>query len=74
MGFYPSDDGMIRDIQTGSSADLQGLKQNDQIFSINNINVIAEDNTELERLLKDSGSSVEIGVVRPKTFDTNLSK
>ena len=72
MGFFP--DGRIRDIDAGSSADKQGLKRLDCIFAINNINCIGEDGAEMERLVKDSGSSVKIGLLGPKKFDTNRSK
>ena len=67
-------DGRIDDVKKGSSADQQGLKEYDHIFSINKTNVVGESYKVLEGLLRNSGSSVEIGVLKPKKFDANLRK
>ena len=61
-------------IGEGSSAEAQGLKTGDYIFSINKKNVLVEDGYMITRLLSKSGSNVEIGVVRPKNIDANLCK
>ena len=67
-------DGDIENVQKDSSADKQGLKEDDYIFSINKTNVVGESNKVMEGLLRNSGSSVEIGVLKPKKFDANLRK
>ena len=61
-------------IDPGSSADVQGLRKGDYIFSINKKNVLGEDQEVIIQVLEECGLSVEIGVVRPKTIDSNLSK
>ena len=67
-------DGHIHDVKKGSSADQQGIKQYDHMFSINKMNVVGEGHEVIEGLLRNSGSSVEIGVLKPKKFDANLRK
>ena len=67
-------DGRIGAIKEGSSADQQGIKENDCIFSIDKINVFGKRHRVIGGLLQDSGSSVEIGVLKPKKFDPNLRK
>ena len=66
--------GRIYEIAKGSSADQQGIKANDHIFSINKKDVLGEGNEILESLLQDSADSVEIGVLKPKKFDAQLCK
>ena len=58
----------------GSSADVQGLKKGDYIFSINTKNVLEEESNVILRILREGGSSVKIGVMRPKNIDANLCK
>ena len=64
--------GNIRNIVAGSPVDQHGLKESDYLFSINKVNVIGEPKEVLESLLQKSGSTVEIGVLKPKEFDPNL--
>ena len=64
--------GEIREIVAGSPADQHGIKDGDYLFSINKVNVIGEPREVFESLLQKSGSTVEIGVLKPKEFDTNL--
>ena len=61
-------------VKKGSSADQQGIKEYDHMFSINKMNVVGESHEVIEGLLRNSGSSVEIGVLKPKKFDPNLRK
>ena len=74
FGIYWDDETYKIRIAKGSSADVQGLKDGDYIFSINKKNVLGEDLQTISRKLRESGSYVEIGVVRPKTIDANLCK
>ena len=64
----------MRDVKKGSSADEQGIKKYDHIFSINKINVVGESHKVMEGLLRNSGPSVDFGVLRPKKFDASLRK
>ena len=66
--------GTIEEIRKGSSADEQGIKENDYIFSIHKINNVGESHGVIGGLLQNSGSSVEIGVLKPKKFDPNQRK
>ena len=52
--------------------DLQGLREGDYIFSINKKNVLGQHQTVILQLLTEVQSSVEIGLVRPTTNDSNL--
>ena len=66
--------GRINEIESGSSAEQQGLEKDYYIFSINKINVLGEGNESINELLKNSGSSVEVGALMRKKFGTNLCK
>ena len=61
-------------VAEGSPADIHGLKKGDLILSINKENVFEENPEVIRQILKESGSSVEIGVVRSKYIDANLCK
>ena len=60
--------GKIMSVVKDSSADVNGLKKLEQIFSINKRNVLGEDGVFMENMLKASHSSVEIGVLRPDEY------
>ena len=68
----------IERVEEGSSGDLQGLKQHDQIFCIDGKNVLGVDAKVSSSLLDDATRSnrlhLEIGVLRPKKFDLSPRK
>ena len=69
---------VIEYVEKGSSGDLQGLKQHDQIFSINGKNVLGEDAKATIAMLDDVTKSnrlhLQIGVLKPKNFDWSQRK
>ena len=70
-------DGMLGIIQnTGTIVSFEGLllKPKDQIFSINNRNVLGEKTSVIHGLLQGGGKILQIGVLRPKQFDSNKCK
>ena len=70
-----TDLGQLDNVVKDSSADLQGLKRYDTIFSINKINVLGKGGDAIKELLKRKTlTSVEIGVMRPMTIDSSLCK
>ena len=70
-----TDLGQLDNVVKNSSADLQGLKRYDTIFSINKINVLGEHGDAIKRRLKQLDlTSVEIGAMRPVTIDSSLCK
>ena len=70
-----TDLGQLDNVVKDSSADLQGLKRYDTIFSINKINVLGRGGDAIKEILKRKElTSVEIGVMRPVTIDLSLCK
>ena len=70
--------GVIERVEKGSSADLQGLKNHEQIFCINGKNVLGEDAEATIGMLDDVTKSnllhLQIGVLRPKKSDLSQRK
>ena len=53
---------------------MREMQTNDQIFSINNRNVLGEETYIIHGALQGGGKTLEIGVLRPKQFDSNTCK
>ena len=70
--------GVIEHVDADSSADIQGLKRLDQIFCIDQKNVLEEDAKVIRAMLDDATNSnlshLEIGVIRPKKFALSQRK
>ena len=53
---------------------MREMRTNDQIFSIDNKNVLGEETYIVHGALQGGGMTLRIGVLRPKQFDSNTCK